>query len=173
MEESTSSTSYELEMSGEEAIGKEIVKLKYFADQMDELLEGRDFKEINAVVSKMEEIHRKISTLILQIQELNTDAGKSARAVRRRKKEAKEKFLRQLQDNKRFIIALKEREKQDKEEENRCKSREFDLQARRFIEQQKLQAEFERKLSEDKYEREQQILEHRMKVELRLTERKL
>ena len=45
-EESTSLTSDELdvEMSGEEEIGKEIVKLKYFADQTDELLEGKDFK---------------------------------------------------------------------------------------------------------------------------------
>ena len=42
-----------------------------------------------------------------------------------------------------------------------------------FIEQQKLQAEFERKLNEEKYEREKQILEQRMKAELRLTERKL
>ena len=68
---------------------------------------------------------------------------------------------------------LQEREKQDKEEENRCKDIEFDLQTRRVLEQQKLQAEFERKLSEEKYEREQQIVEHRMKAELRLTERKL
>ena len=58
-EESTSSTSDNLEMSGEEEIGKEIVKLKYFADQTDELLEGNDFKEIEVVVSQMEEIHGK------------------------------------------------------------------------------------------------------------------
>ena len=42
-EESTSSTSDDLEMSGEEEIGKEIVKFKYFADQTDELLEDARF----------------------------------------------------------------------------------------------------------------------------------
>ena len=39
-EQSTSSTSDELEVSGEEQISKEIVNLKYFANQTDELLEG-------------------------------------------------------------------------------------------------------------------------------------
>ena len=42
-EESTSSTSDDLEMSGKEEIGKEIVKLKYFADQTDKLLEDARF----------------------------------------------------------------------------------------------------------------------------------
>ena len=175
-EESTSLTSDELdlEMSGEEEIGKEIVKLKYFADQTDELLEGKDFKEIELVVSKMEEIHGKISNLILQFEEMNIEAGKSARTIRQWKKETKEKFLRQLHDKERLNTALKEKGKQDKEEENRCKDREADQYARRVIEQQqRLQAEFELRLSKEKYEREQQILEHKMKAELRLTERKL
>ena len=39
-EQSTSSTSDELEVSGEEQISKEIVNLKYFANQTGELLEG-------------------------------------------------------------------------------------------------------------------------------------
>ena len=172
-EESTSSTSDNLEMSGEEEIGKEIVKLKYFADQTDWLLEGKDFKEIEIVVSKVKEIHGKMTNIILQFEEMNIDAGKSARAVRHWKKETKEKFLRQLHNKERLSTALKEIEEQDKEEENRCKDTEFHLQTRRVIEQQKLQGEFERKLSEEKYEREQQILEYRMKTELRLTERKL
>ena len=38
-------------MSGEEEIGEDIVKLKYFADQRDEVLEGKDVKEIEVVVS--------------------------------------------------------------------------------------------------------------------------
>ena len=120
-EESTSSTSDDLEMSGKEEIGKEIVKLKYFADQTDELLEGKEFKEIEVVVSKMEEIHGKISNLILQFEEMNIDAGKSARAVRQWKKETKEKFLRQLHNKERLNTALKEREKQDKEEKTDAK----------------------------------------------------
>ena len=172
-EESTSSSSDELEMSGEEEIRKEIVKLKYFADQTDELLEGEDFKEIEVVVSKLEEIHGKISNLILQFEEINIEAGKSARAVRQWKKEIKEKFVGQLHDKERLVTALREREKQDKEKESRSKEREFNLQTKRFLEQQELQAEFERKLSEEKFQREQQILEHRMKAKLRLTERKL
>ena len=42
-EESTSSTSDDLKVTGKEEIGKEIVKLKYFADQTDELLEDARF----------------------------------------------------------------------------------------------------------------------------------
>ena len=163
-EESTSSSSDELEMSGEEEIRKEIVKLKYFADQTDELLEGKDFKEIEVVVSKIEEIHGKISNLILQFEEINIEAGKSARAVRQWKKEIKEKFVGQLHNKERLVTALREREKQDKEKESRSKEREFNLQTKRFLEQQELQAEFERKFSEEKFQREQQILEHRMKL---------
>ena len=82
-EECTSLTSDELdlEMSGEEEIRMEIVKVKYFSDPTDELVEGKDFKEIELVMSKMEEIHRKISNLILHFEEMNIEAGKSARAV--------------------------------------------------------------------------------------------
>ena len=36
----------------------------------------------------------------------------------------------------------------------------FYIQAKRFIEQQRLQAEFERKLNEEKYAGEKQIFEH-------------
>ena len=76
-------------MSGEEDIGKEIVKLKYFADQTYELFEGKDFKEIEVVVFKLEEIHGKISNLLLQLEEMNIEAGKLARAVRQWKKETR------------------------------------------------------------------------------------
>ena len=38
----------------------------------------------------------KIFNIILQFEEMNIDAGKSARAIRQWKKETKEKFLRQL-----------------------------------------------------------------------------
>ena len=78
----------------------------------------------------MEEMYGKISNLILQFEEINIDAGKSARAVRQWKKETKEKFLRQLHNKKRLTTALNEREKAGKEEENRWKDIKFDLKAR-------------------------------------------
>ena len=53
------------------------------------MLEDKDFKEFEVVVSKIEEIHGKISTLILQVKEMNLDSGKSARAVRQWMKEEK------------------------------------------------------------------------------------
>ena len=56
-------------MSRKEDIRAEIVKLKYFADQAGGLVEGKDCKEIEVVVCKMEESHGKISNLILQYEE--------------------------------------------------------------------------------------------------------
>ena len=68
---------------------------------------------------------------------------------------------------------MKENENKIKEKENRAKEREFHLQEERFIAQQRVKADFERKLSEEKYSREQQIWEKRMKAEMKLAERKL
>ena len=107
-------------------IEKEITKLTYFTDQTDELLEGNDYREIEIVTNRIEQIHGKISDLILQFVELKIDEGKSARAVRQWKKETKDKFLRQLDDKERLIAALKENENRIKEKETRAKEREFD-----------------------------------------------
>ena len=139
----------------------------------NELLEGNDYREIEIVTKRIEQIHGKISDLILQFEELKIDEGKSARAVRHWKKETKEKFFRQLDDKERLFVALKENENKIKEKETRAKEREFHLQEERVIAQQRLQADFERKLSEEKYSREQQIWERRMEAEMKLAERKL
>ena len=93
-------------------------------------------------------------------------------AVRQWKKETKEKFLRQLDDQERLIVTLKENENKIKEKETRAKEREFHLQEERFIAQQRLQADFERKLSEEKYSREQHIWEKTMEAEMKLAGRK-
>ena len=166
-------SSQEIEKLRDFEIEKEIIKLTYFTDQTNELLEGNDYREIEIVTKRIEQIHGKISDLILQFEELKIDEGKSARAVRQWKKETKEKFLRQLDDKERLIAALKENENKIKEKENRAKEREFHLQEERFIAQQRLQADFERKLSEEKYSREQQLWEKRMEAEMKLAERKL
>ena len=165
-------TSEETEKLRDLEIEKEITKLTYFTDQTSELLEGNDYKEIEIVTKRIEQIH-KISDLILQFEELKIDKGKSARAVRQWKKETKEKFLRQLDDKERLIVAWKENENKIKKKETRAKEREFHLQEERVIAQQRLQAGFERKLSEEKYSREQQIWEKRMEAEMKLAERKL
>ena len=84
-------------------------------------------------------------------------------------KETKEKFLRQLDDKERRIAALKENENKFKGKETRTKEGEFNLQER-FIAQQRLQADCEGKLSEEKYSREHQIWEKRIEVEMKLAE---
>eukprot|EP00795_Rhopilema_esculentum_P000677 gene677-biopygen7196 len=74
-------TSEEIEKLRDLEIEKEITKLTYFTEQTNELLEGKDYREIEIVTKRIEQIHGKISDLILQFEELKIDEGKSARAI--------------------------------------------------------------------------------------------
>ena len=65
---------------------------------------GNDYREIEIVTKRREQIHGKISDLILQFEKLKIDEGKSAWAVRQWKKETKEKFLRQLDDKEGLLL---------------------------------------------------------------------
>ena len=53
----------------------EIAKLKFYADQSDDLVEDNDKQEIELVVDRMNKIHKIILTLIYQIQERKVKMG--------------------------------------------------------------------------------------------------
>ena len=53
----------------------EIAKLKFYADQSNDLVEDNDKQEIELVVDRMNKIHKIILTLISQIQERKIENG--------------------------------------------------------------------------------------------------
>ena len=67
----------------------EITKLKFYADQSDDLVEDNDKQEIELVVDRMNKIHKIILTSISQIQERKIENGEKDRDVRQWKKEWK------------------------------------------------------------------------------------
>ena len=71
-------------------INKEIEKLKYYVENVDETINEGDFNEIKIINNRATAILDKINTLVASIQELKIDRGETARNVRQWKKENKE-----------------------------------------------------------------------------------
>ena len=67
----------------EKEIDKEILKLKYFLDETDELIKLRDYTEMDIANGRAEKIVSKLSDLVSQVEELKIDHGVSGRSVRR------------------------------------------------------------------------------------------
>ena len=75
----------------ETKINKEIEKLKYYLEQTDELIEERDYNDIETVSKRSESILDEIYNLVFCMQEVKVDQGEyTARAIRQWKKTAKE-----------------------------------------------------------------------------------
>ena len=69
--------SCEDEQQLEKEIDKEIHKLKYFLDKMDELIKLRDYTEMDIANRRAEKIIGKLADLISQAEELKIDHGVS------------------------------------------------------------------------------------------------
>ena len=54
---------------------KEIAKLDYYTEQVDELIETEDYKEIKVITSRAGVIQNRISDLIGKIEEMKNRAG--------------------------------------------------------------------------------------------------
>ena len=63
-------------------VENEIAKLKFYADQSDDLVEDNDKQEIELVVDRMNKIHKIILTLISQMQERKIENGEKDPDVR-------------------------------------------------------------------------------------------
>ncbi|XP_028415672.1 uncharacterized protein LOC114539136 [Dendronephthya gigantea] len=154
----------EKERELETKMNKEIEKLKYYLEQTDELIEERDYKEIETVSKRSEFILDEIYNLVSTMQELKLDRGEyTARAIRQWKKTAKETYspwvleLSKLQN----ILAKRKEEitfeetsrKRDTMREEEEHHREEIRRQERQLWQEKLQAELEtteRKLEMEK-----------------------
>ena len=72
---------------------KEIEKRKYYLEELDEIIEERDFVEIEVTHNQMTAIHNKLCNLISNVQELKIEQGiETVRAIRQWKKDTKERF---------------------------------------------------------------------------------
>ena len=88
----------------------EIAKLKFYADQSDDLVEDNDKQEIELVVDRMNKIHKIILTLISQIQERKIENGEKDRDVRQWKKEMKSTYSPFLEERDKLIAVLKQKQ---------------------------------------------------------------
>ena len=73
----------------ERDIDKEVAKLKYYMEPADQLIEDKDYLEMEIPVKQGTQIIGKITDLILQLEGLKLDLGASARDVRKWKKDKK------------------------------------------------------------------------------------
>ena len=96
----------------EQQLEKEIQKLKYFLDETDELINLRDYTEMDIANRRAEKIVGKLSDLISQVEELNIDHGVSARSVRQWKKDVKARYSTFLVDKEKLAKFLNNRQQE-------------------------------------------------------------
>ena len=181
--EITEDTKAESNETGEEItdlesdIQKKIAKLDYYTEQVDELIETEDYKEMKVITSRVEGIQNRISDLIGKIEEMKIEQGLTSRSVRQGKKETKEKYSRMLAQNDKLCEVLNQKECEINEENlrknNEKKEREQLREEKRILERQKQLAEMEEKMRRERFEQEKAIMEERIKAEIKLAEKKL
>ena len=181
--EITEDTKAESNETGEEItdlesdIQKEIAKLDYYTEHVDELIETGDYKEMKVITSRVEVIQNRISDLIGKIEEMKIEQGLKSRSVRQWKKETKEKHSHMLAQNDKLCKVLNPKECEINEEnlrkDNEKKEREQLREEKRILERQKQLAEMEEKMRRERFEQEKAIMEERIKAEIKLAEKKL
>ena len=73
-------------------IDKEIDKVKYFMEEIEELIEIQDYLEMEIVNKRAVKIIAKLSDLISQKEELKIERGLLPRTVREWRKDIKSKY---------------------------------------------------------------------------------
>eukprot|EP00794_Sanderia_malayensis_P002861 gene2861-3307_t len=160
----------ETEEEMEKQIEVEIKKLTYYSEQAEEVIDNEDYEEIKMIAERAEAIQGKLGRLIMKMEELKIENGRSAREVRQWKKETKDRFKQEVEDKERLWTTLKEYE--SNKEESRTERRQTE-QERLFREQQIMQFEFEKRLREERYQQEKSMWEERIEAEMKLTEKRL
>jgi uncharacterized protein YqgV (UPF0045/DUF77 family) len=81
------------EKQKEVEIDKEIEKLKYYLEPIDDIIEEGDYAEIEVVKKRTDAIFDKVNNLVASVQELKIDRGaETQRAIRQWKKDTKDKY---------------------------------------------------------------------------------
>ena len=93
-------------------IDKEMNKLKYFLEETEEMIEIKDYTEMEIVNKRARNIITNLSDLVSQTEELKIEGGLSSRSVRQWKKDIKSKYAALVKDNDRLQKCLGDREEE-------------------------------------------------------------
>ena len=85
-------------------IDKEIDKVKYFMEEIEELIEIQDYSEMEIVNKRAVKIIAKLRDLISQTEELKIERGLSPQTVRQWRKDIKSKYAASVSKNERLRI---------------------------------------------------------------------
>ena len=104
----------------EDEINREISKLKYFLEEADELIENRDYAEMDILDKRAGKIINKLTDIIAQTEELKLDNSMTPRAVRQWKKDVRTKYLSLVEDKEKLSREVKRRQENlERESEQR------------------------------------------------------
>ena len=93
----------------EDEIGKEISKLKYFLDEANELIERKDYDEMEILEKRAGKIINKLTDKIAQTEEMKLDHGTTPRTVRQWKKDVRSSYLSLVQEKEKLSREIKAR----------------------------------------------------------------
>ena len=111
---------HEDEQRLENDIDKEINKLTYFLEETDELIQARDYTEMEIASKRAEKIIAKLSDLVAQTEEMKLDHGASSRSVRQWKKDIKSRYSALLDERGKLVNASRNKQEElNKEIEQR------------------------------------------------------
>ena len=148
------------EKEQERKIHKEIEKLEFFIDDAEESRQNNDYEELKTLLQKCNSIHDAINELLTNLQELKLEQGKlTSRAIRQWKKELKETYAPLIDRKAELQGTLNQREKQ---ESNAATEECLQIKHKR-------EEEFRQKM----HEKEKELLNERIKAEIKLTEKKM
>ena len=163
-EESAASHDEEKLLEGE--IEKEVKKLKYFLEETDDLIQLKDYVEMEIANKRADRIIDKLADLISQAEELKIDNGASSRSVRQWKKDVKSRYATLMADKERLSKILKNRKDEMDGERERRRSEAKE-------EQQRQEEQRSMKFRERQEEQERRMWQEKMEAELEVTRRKL
>ena len=143
-------------------IDKEIEKVKYFMEEIDELIEIQDYSEMEIVNKRAVKIITKLSDLISQTEELKIERGLSPRTVRQWRKDIKSKYAASVSENERLRKCLDDREEEiTRQKEDLKREQQLEDERRLYV------------LREKQQERERELWKEKLEAELLVAEKKL
>ena len=167
----------EVPNNDEREIEKEITKMKFYGEQIHDLVDENDVLEIKMVNQRMEDIHTQLLALISQVQEAKISNGESSRDVRQWKKTIKESFMPWVNEKERLTKVLKDQQEEVRKDKEREMYREaqskLEAEQKKMNEIYKMQAEFEEEARKQRYQLEKEMWEEKLKAEQELVEKRL
>jgi hypothetical protein len=149
------------EKQKEVEIDKEIEKLKYYLEPIDDIIEEGDYAEIEVVKKRTDAIFDKVNNLVASVQELEIDRGaETQRAIRQWKKDTKDKYAQWVPKMNKLSQILEKRQREiDDEAERRKQNVQREKDEQRLIELREREKLTERKIEMEKQSSEKQSSE--------------